>query len=110
MKRFLIFLTIWAGACMKQANTPVATWSNPRDNADLALALPLLSAGHVDEDYYILREFIEKNYPKWNVVFVNEDERLLNPGAVKSPIRAVPVTKAFKVRKMTIWLLPRKSA
>lgn len=69
-----------------------------------ALALP---AFNKEADYNILRKFIEKRYPKYTVVFINEDEELLNPGAEKTPVSTVPLLKAFRVKGLRIWMIPK---
>ena len=47
-----------------------------------ALALPL----HANSDYWILKTFLEANWPDYRIVFVNEEERLLNKGALRTPL------------------------
>ena len=45
------------------------------------LALPL----HTNSDYWILKSFLESQSSKYEIVFVNDKERLLNKGAVRTP-------------------------
>lgn len=68
-----------------------------------ALALP----AHLDSDYALLRDFIEARYPHHSVVFVAEDETLLNPGAERTPVSTVE--KAFKVKGLRLWMLRRSA-
>jgi len=69
-----------------------------------ALSLPPMDR---TKEYVILKEFVEARYPGFEVVFVNEDEELLNPDA--QDIRVTVVGKAFKEKGMKMYLLPRSA-
>jgi len=47
-----------------------------------ALALPANANGQ----YSLLKNFLEKRYPDYTIVFVNEEERLVSKNAVPTPL------------------------
>lgn len=66
-----------------------------------ALALP----SHLDSDYSLLKKFFEQRFPQHTVVFVNEDEELLNEGAKRLPFYVIG--KTSKGRGLQLWFLDR---
>jgi hypothetical protein len=73
----------------------------------LILACALALPSHLDSDYYLLKSFIEKKYPHFVVVYVNEDEKILDKGAKRLPFYVMG--KTFKKRGLQVWLLNRSS-
>lgn len=62
-----------------------------------ALALPSFNK---EADYMILKEWIEKKYPKYEIVFIHQDEKLLNPGAERTPLT---------VYDLRVWMVRRSA-
>ena len=73
-----------------------------------ALSLRPLSLPEAPEaDYVILRRWLEARYPNLDVVFVNEDEALLDKGAERTPL-SIPVAQAFKAEGLRLWTKPKQ--
>ena len=70
-----------------------------------ALALPVYDP---TSDYNLLREFIAKREPNYYIVFINEDEKLLNPGAIDTGINTV--SKTSRAKGLRLWAIRRESS
>jgi hypothetical protein len=53
-------------------------------------------------DYMLLKAFIEKRRPHYEIVFINEGEKLLNPGAEDTRISTVNKDRSPGLR---LWLI-----
>jgi len=70
-----------------------------------ALALPCLPATTL-KTYVLLWDYLEQHFPEYHVVYVYEDETLLNPGAEKTPF----YLKMKNGKGLWLWAITKKSA
>lgn len=96
------------GDCICDRNPNCVCQELPKDFHDVGkptnmnqsnLALPI----NRKDDYALIRKFIAKRHPGYDVVFVNEDETLLNPGAEKTPVSTFEAGKPG----LRIWMVKR---
>ena len=68
-----------------------------------ALALP----AHPKTEYKLLRDLIVSMKPGYDVVFINDSEKLLNKGAERTPF--VFIMKDAGMQRIRVWTIDRSA-